>query len=163
MNRIQVRKQIEEMLQHKFKYIFVKNVIDLNIIHLTFKMDSKSHNLQMTLQFEENYCDILCFLSPTVLNEKSETYLDVLKTVNCINWHIKAWGRYYIDDYYDIAYSLRLSYDVLEAMPGKYLEQIEAAVEYYADLFVLLVNVCNGKTSFEEAKQYINDMWDAIQ
>lgn len=51
-------------------------------------MDSKSHNLQMTLRFTDKYCDVLCFISPRVLNEKNENF-DVLKTINTINWYIK--------------------------------------------------------------------------
>lgn len=28
--------------------------------------------------------------------------------MNYINWNVKSWGRYYIDPFYDVAYSLRL-------------------------------------------------------
>ena len=45
--RIKAKKQVNTMLHHHFKYLFVENAIDLNTIHLTFQMDSKSHNLQM--------------------------------------------------------------------------------------------------------------------
>lgn len=162
MTRNQARAKTEELLRHS-RYLYRKTLLDGNTIHLTFQMDSRTHDLQMTLRFEETYCDILCFISPTVLRGDSTAALETLKLVNEINWYVKAWGRYYIDDNWDIAYSLRLGYHVLEAMPDACLDQIETAVAYYADLFVLLLKVSEGKETYETCKQFIEEMWGAEQ
>ena len=160
--RIKAKKQVNTMLHHHFKYLFVENAIDLNTIHLTFQMDSKSHNLQMTLRFTDKYCDVLCFISPRVLNEKYENF-DVLKTINTINWYIKSSGRFYIDDYNDIVYSLRLGYDILETMPDMFLAELETSIQYYEDLFVLILEVSSGKKTYCECKEFIDEMWGVLE
>lgn len=105
----------------------------------------------MTLRFTDKYCDVLCFISPRVLSEKYENF-DVLKTINTINWCIKSSGRFYIDDYNDIVYSLRLGYDILETMPDIFLAELETSIQYYEDLFVLILEVSSGKKHIVNAK-----------
>jgi len=124
---------VDEILKKDFKYLYRRKRRDINTLHLTFQMDSKSHSLKMAFTFREMWCDIL------------------------------SWGRYYIDTYGDLAYSLRLDYDVLEKMPYECAKEIECAIDYYADLFVPLLNVCQGKTSFNDTKQFIDNMWGGIQ
>ena len=162
MNRMAARTQIESILKHNFKYIYFQNNLNINTIHLTFHMDSKSHNLQQTFRFEEKWCDVLCFISPTVLEKDSESYWQALQTINYINWNVKSWGRYYIDEYNDLAYSLRLDYNVLETMPDECTKEIEAAVDYYADLFLPLLKVGQGKATFEDTKEFIDEMWGEL-
>jgi len=82
------------------------------------------------------------------------------KTINTINWYIKANGRFYIDDYNDIAYSLRLGYELLEVMPDKFLCELEAAIQYYEDLFELIIAVCAGKKTYFECRDFISMRWD---
>lgn len=94
MNKIKAKKKVGDMLHNQFKYLFVENVIDLHTIHLTFQMDSKSYNLQMTLRFADAYCDILAFISPRVVDENN--YLNILKTINVINSYAKGWGKFYV-------------------------------------------------------------------
>ena len=154
---------VDEILKKDFKYLYRRQRIDINTLHLTFQMDSNSHGLQMAFTFQEMWCDILCFISPTTPTPCSNYYWKALQVVNYINWSIKSWGRYYIDIYGDLAYSLRLDYDVLEKMPYECAKEIECAIDYYADLFVPLLNICQGKTSFNDTKQFIDDMWGGIQ
>ena len=74
-------------------------------------MDSRKYELQSNMLFEENWVDILTFISPMVVKVGSEVYMDVLKIVNFINWVSKSTtGRMYLDDVGDIAYSLRFTY-----------------------------------------------------
>lgn len=40
MNWINAKNQIEDILKRNFKYLYVKNNLDINTIHLTFQMDS---------------------------------------------------------------------------------------------------------------------------
>ena len=164
MTRMSARTQIEAILRRNFKYLFDKSIFDINAIHLVFQMDSKSYNLQMSLEFEEKWCDVLCFISPTVLTTtKHEAYWQALQTVNHINWNVKSWGRYYIDEYNDLVYSIRLNYNVLKSIPDECAKEIEKAVDYYADLFILLLKVCEGKENFEYAKYFIHEMWGVMQ
>ena len=86
-----------------------------------------------------------------------------MKTINYINWNIKSWGRLYVDDFGDIAYSLRINYDILNSIPQESIKEIEATVDYYSDLFIPLLDVSQGKKSFDETKLFINDMWGGIR
>lgn len=157
MNMIKAKKQVKDMLHHNFKYLFKETVLSLTTMHLTFQMDSRIHNLQMILDFKDNYCDILCFISPTVL--KDEYYIVTLNTVNTINAYAKAFGRFYIDDCNDLVYSLRLGYNLLEKMPELFLSEVVGAIQFYEDIFVLLLNVAGGKKTYEECQAFIDDMW----
>lgn len=158
MNKLQAKTIVKKLLHNHFSYIFTEQAIDLLTLHLTFKMDSGTHSLQMSLSFQDNYCDILTFISPTVLKDES-AYIDTLKTVNEINWNTKAFGRFYIDDQNDIAYSLRMNYLFLEEMPDLFLYQITTAVKYYEDLFCLIIEVASGKKSYEYCRDFLNKMW----
>lgn len=122
---------VDEILIKDFKYLYRRQRIDINTLHLTFQMDSNSHGLQMAFTFQEMWCDILCFISPTTPTPCSNYYWKALQVVNYINWSIKSWGRYYIDTYGDLAYSLRLDYDVLEEMPYECAKEIECAIDYH--------------------------------
>ena len=158
MNKMKAKKKVENMLHNQFKYLFVENVIDLHTIHLTFKMDSKSYNLQMTLRFADTYCDILAFISPRVVYENN--YLNILKTINVINSYAKGCGKFYVyNDYSDIVYSLRLNYSLLEMKTELFLKEIELAVQYYEDVFTLILEVASGKKSFEACNNFIHEMW----
>lgn len=163
MNRAKAMQSVEELMKNNFKYLCNRGNYNINTIHLTFQMDCNSHNLQMTLQFEENWCDVLCFISPTVIEIGTESHLQALQIVNYINWNVKAWGRYYIDEFGDIAYSLRLHYNVLEKMPQECAKEIESAVDYYVDLFVPILNLCKDAVSFADTKRKIDETWGEIQ
>lgn len=157
-NLLKAKSKIRNLLKTKFQYIYTEKAIDPVIDHLTFKMDSTTHNLQMTFEYNEKYCDILCFISPTVVSENS--YIDTLRLVNSINWNVKAMGRYYIDDYKDIAYSLRLDYELLEKQEDRFLQEIETAIQYYEDVFMLILNVSLGKFGYDKAYAELNSMWN---
>ncbi|MEK6453327.1 hypothetical protein [Caldifermentibacillus hisashii] len=164
MDKITAIRKVETVLKRDFKYLCKKRRLDAETIHLTFSMDSKTHDLQTTFKFSERWCDMLCFISPTILTKKyNDNYWEALQTINYINWNTKSWGRFYIDSYGDIAYSLRLNYYVIEKMPHESTKEIEVAIDYYADLFVPLLNVCQGKAKFDDIKQFIDDMWGGLQ
>ena len=154
---------VENLLKNDFKYLYKKRKPNINTLHLIFVMDSKTHNLQMCLEFRDKWIDILSFISPTILNHDNDSYLETLKTINYINWNVKSWGRFYIDDFGDIAYSLRINYDILNSIPQESIKEIEATVDYYSDLFIPLLDVSQGKKSFDETKLFINDMWGGIR
>lgn len=163
MNKVSAMKIIDRILQEDFKYLYRRHNINLHKIHLTLQMDSKTHNLQMNFDFQERWCDLLCFISPTILTPNSDNYWEALKTVNYINWNIKSWGRYYIDTYGDMAYSLRIDYDILEKLPNEYAKEVECTIDYFVDIFVPLLNVGQGNNSFADTKQLIDDMWGGVQ
>lgn len=68
-------------------------------------------------------------------------------------------GRFYVDAYGDLAYSLRISYDFLEKEPNLAIRNIEEAIGFYSDLLIPFLDVYLGKKIFNEAKQFINDIW----
>lgn len=150
-------KRIRAYLVTDFKYIYKETNVGRHKIHLTFKMDSSTYDLQMTFDFEDSYCDILTFISPRVLT--AEYYDETLHTINEINTYVKAFGRFYVDEYNDVAYSLRLPYSMIENQPVHMMNEIEGAVAYFEDLFCVLLDVTQGKRSFEECKIFLQNMW----
>jgi hypothetical protein len=163
MTRAAAMKAIDEILQVNFKYLYHRrNVINIHTLHLTFRMDSKSHSLQMAFDFQESWCDILCFISPTTLTVGSENYWEALQAVNYANWHTKAAGRFYIDSFGDLAYSLRLNYQLLENEQDVCTKEIEAAIDFFVDLFVPFLNICKGEKRFEDIRQFIDNMYGVL-
>lgn len=159
MNRVQAMTTVDHILKHKFKYLYQQQKLNIRTLHLSFLMDSKTHNIQMTFEFQKKWIDIACFVSPTVFIENANIYFDVLQTINYLNWNINSFGRFYLDTYGDFAYGLRLDYLMLEQAEDICIKEIEAVVDYYADIFVLVLNVLRGETSFEYAKNFIDNMW----
>jgi hypothetical protein len=150
---------VNESLKKDFKYLYKKQFYDESTLHMTFLMDTKSHALQMSISFDDKWCDVLCFISPTVLTSDSPSYFEALKTINYINWNVKSWGRFYIDSSGDIAYSLRLNYEILSESSKRCIREIEGAIDFYSDIFIPLLDVCIGNASYSEAKQFIDNMW----
>lgn len=66
----------------------------------------------------------------------------------------------YLDDFGDIAYSLRFTYDWLEKYPEIVIREYESAIQYYEDLFTLLLEIAEGKKDYNEAKSFIEMMWN---
>lgn len=157
MTRAPAMKIIQAYLKDDFKYLYVENRTQIDEIHMTFQMDSPSYNLQGNLHFQENWLDVLIFISPRPV--KVETYGDVLQTVNYVNWYVKAAGRFYIDTYGDLAYSVRLKYEYLQNASLQIAQEIEAAVDYYVDLFPIFIQVCEGEITYKEAMEEIDRLY----
>jgi hypothetical protein len=120
-------------------------------------MDSDTHELQASLDFQEDWVDVLIFISPTPLEVGTKNYWQASQTVNYVNCYCKAFGRFYIDLHGDLAYSLRFKYDFLEAEPHMVIAEIQVAIEYYIDLFATLLGVCLGKISFDKVRLLIDE------
>lgn len=157
-DRIEAKKRIKKLLRTDFEYIYKEVNTGNNRIHLLFQMDSRSYSLQMQFDFSEKYCDILTFISPVVLTD--EYYNETLYTINTINIYVKAFGRFYIDAHNDIVYSLRLPYSMIENRPLETLWEIQGAVKYFEDVFCILLDVAQGKRTFEDCKDFIEKMWE---
>jgi hypothetical protein len=79
-----------------------------------------------------------------------------------MNSHVKAGnGRFYLDEeYLDIAYSIRVSYFILEAFPIESIQNsIFAALDFYVDAASPLYSVSKGNISTEEACNYMDKLW----
>lgn len=159
MNRAKAMIVVESMLKKNFSYIHKRKRVSISEINLSFQMDYKKYGIQSSIKFEEKWIDILTFISPTVLIVGSDSYWQALQTVNFINWHTKTTGRFYIDTYGDLAYSLRIQYDSLEKDPNIALKEIEAAIDLYVDLFNPIMDVCLGKVSYEDVLKHIDSIY----
>ncbi len=161
MNRTKAMTAMQRMLDKNFKYLYTPAKTQINEIHLIFKMDSRKYELQSSMLFEENWVDILTFISPIAVKVGSREYMEVLETVNVINWASKSTtGRMYLDDVGDIAYSLRFTYEWLDKYPEIVIREYESAIQYYEDLFTLLIEVAEGKKNYDEARSFIEMMWN---
>ena len=163
MNRAKAMQTVEELLKKDFKYLCKKEKLNIFELHLSFQMDSNSHELQSSMDFQENWLNVLTFISPTALKIGSDAYWQALLIVNYVNWYTKSAGRFYIDSYGDLAYSLRINYDFLDKEPHMAIKEIEAAIDYYADLFIPFLDVCLGTKSFNDTKIFIDDMWGEMK
>ena len=160
MNKLKAMKQVDYLIKKDFKYLYKKEQANLTELHYTFKMDSLTHELQAGIQFEDSFADVLVFISPTALIVDSPEYFEAIKTCNYINCWTKAFGRFYVDAYGDLAYSLRFTYDFIEREPEFTVKEIEVAIDYYADLFIPLLDVCLGKKTAKDIEEEINDIWE---
>lgn len=160
MNRTKAMQIINDALNNDFKYFFKKQIMNINTQHLSFLMNSRDYNLQMTLEYKEQWCDVLCFISPTVLEYGSEAYFEAIKVANYLNWNIKSCGRFYVDTYGDFAYSLRIEYDLLESNTQFCINELETAVDYYSDVFTPVLKVMQGKEIFPWFKEYVDAIWN---
>ena len=159
MNKVKAMQTIERLLKTDFKYIYKKENLDFFELNLTFQMDSNTHELQTNIKFLDEWFDVLAFISPSVLKVGSGCYWEAIQTVNHVNWYTKGAGRFYVDAYGDLAYSLRINYDFLEKEPNLVIKNINETIDFYSDLFIPFLDVCLGKKTFNEAKQFIDSMW----
>lgn len=156
MTRAKAMVFLEQVLQKEFKYLHERNKINLYMSHLTFKMESV-FSLQMTIEFNEHWMDVLAFISPTPLHKRN--YSKAIVAVNHLNNYVKSWGRFYIDSQDDVAYSLRIGYELLEIASKQVIKELECAVDYYVDVFTPLVKVCRGKMSANDFMEFVDNMW----
>ncbi len=161
MNRTKAMAAMQYLLKNQFKYLYVSDKTHIYEQHLCFKMDSIKYDLQSSMMFEEKWVDILTFVSPTAVKVGSLEYMETLKTVNFINWCSKSsTGRMYLDDVGDIAFAQRFKYEWLEKYPEIVIHEYEAAIQYYEDLFTLLIEVAEGKKNYTQAREFIEMMWN---
>ncbi len=158
MTQFQAMQTVDQHLP-KLKYIFLREQLGMQERHLTFQMDSHSHEVQMSLNFRNKALDVLTFISPTILTFDSPTYWESVKTVNYINTIIQSLGRFYVDASGDIVYRLNIDYTLLEQDPVLLIRELDCAIDYFSDLFTCLLDVAQGKLAFAEAMQFINLMW----
>lgn len=83
-------------------------------------------------------------------------------TINYINWNTKGIGRFYIDDNKDIAYSLRIKYEMIEKMPKLSLQEIEFAIDLYSDILKIIFDISNNKMGYKDGKKEIDFMWNKV-
>lgn len=163
MEKIKMMKKVDSLIKTDFKYLYKKDQANLTELHYTFKMDSLTHELQASIQFEDSFADVLVFISPTSLVVDSPEYYEAIKSCNFINWWTKAFGRFYVDTYGDLAYSIRLSYDLINRVPDIAVKEIEVAIDYYADLFIPLLDVCLGKKVAKDIEKYVDVIWEKLE
>ena len=140
-----------------FKYLYKKELLEIDLWHYTFQMDSGLPEIQMTIHFDIGFLDVLAFVHPIIVEDKN--FYELLRTINNINWNLKSLGRLYIDDYYDLAYSARIRYDLLDQMPELVLREIEFPIDMYSDLLKMIFDVSKGRVSYEVAKNEIDLIW----
>lgn len=150
--------QIKEEIKN-FKYIIdKKEFIKIDLWHFTFQIDAGLPEIQMTIDFHEEFLDLLAFPHPIIVNENN--FYNLLRIINTINWNWKAGGKLYIDDYRDLAYSLRVKYDFLEKMPELALKEIEFAIDIYSDLLKIIFDISQGNMTYEDGKKEIDLIWE---
>lgn len=48
-------------------------------------------------------------------------------------------------------------------MPNMFLTELETLIQYYEDLFILILDVSSGKKTYCECKEFINEMWGGLE
>ena len=52
MNKIEAMQTVENLLKKNFKYLYKKEKLNIFELHLSFQMDSNTHELQQALNFK---------------------------------------------------------------------------------------------------------------
>ncbi|QZO76334.1 hypothetical protein HIF96_08610 [Helcococcus kunzii] len=106
--------------------------------------------MQINFRFKDAYLDVLALISPTPLIFESKQYFEEIKFVNEINKYLRTIGRFYVDNNGDIAYSLRFKYDLYKEFDDLAANEIKIAVDFFSDLFYVILDVCFDIKSYEE-------------
>lgn len=162
LNKAIAMKRMKVLLSKYFHYIYKEvPVRDPYEIHLCYQMDSNRYELQSQMNFKNGYVDILTFISPRLLTPNTEVFDIAIKVINYINWVTKSTtGKFYVDDYGDITYAIRFPYWWFEYVADRLIREYTIAIQFYEDLFTLLLYVTDGKYNYEEAKEFIDEMWN---
>lgn len=156
MNKLKAMKLIDDIF-NDFKYIYTHKInLEITAKHFTFSMGYLPE-IQLTIHFRDEYLDVLAFPHPVIVNENNIN--EMILTINYINSIVKSLGHFYVDDNNDIAYTLRLNYDLLEKLPKYCLEEIETSIDFYCDILETLYRVSNGNLTYFESKEIINNIW----
>ena len=110
--------------------------------HYSFYANEPLQELQLTVSLFNNFCDILLFPHPIILDK--ENTLEAIRFINIVNSHCKPHnsnGRFYVDEeYLDIVFSSRISYDYIEAFPKKYIEDsVVSPMNYFFNISTLIL------------------------
>ena len=157
MNKVKALRLMQNQLKD-LKYIYKKEILAMDLWHFVFEMDLGLPEIQMSIEFTDNYVDILVFPHPVIVT--GENFDSLVRVINYINWNIKGIGRLYVDDHNDIAYSIRIKYEMLEKLTDLSLREIELAIDIYSDVLKILFDISTNKMDYEAGKEEIRLMWN---
>lgn len=157
-------REVKRMVAENYKYSHMQHyntkgqVIDyqkLNMVHYSFKSETPLKEIQVTFEFQETFFDMLAFPHPVIVTEKF--LRETIDFINYVNSIIKV-GRLYVDtEYLDIAFSVRVPYDIFEAFETKGIDlSLNSALCFYHDLGYILYAVVTGEMSADEGKISVN-------
>lgn len=131
--------------------------------NLSFPVGKPLREVQLTLNFQKNWVDILAFPHPRIIEE--EHVLEMVRFVNCLNSYVKLQntnGRFYIDETdLDVAYSSRLSYKYLELLPQEAVSHgVLGFLSFVADAAAPLYCVGQGEMTAEGGCRYVVELWE---
>jgi len=131
--------------------------------NLSFLVGAPLGEIQVTLDFREEWIDVLAFPHPRIVDE--DCVLEIVRFVNCLNGYVKLQdtnGRFYVDETdLDVAYSARLSYRYLELLPQEAVSHgVLGFLGFVADAAVPLYSVGQGEMTLEEGIQFMVEMWN---
>ncbi len=175
MSKMQAIKRINEDIL-KLPGFLEKNLIPPENMEVYSVFDCQHHytfydaareplkELQLTVSFFENFVDMLLFPHPTILDKEINT-LEAIRFINYVNSYSKPHnsnGRFYIDEEYsDVVFSSRITYDYIEKFPKKYLgDCIITPMNYFTDIGTLLFDVCTGIMTAESACNCLRSIWE---
>lgn len=134
--------------------------LDADMWNLSFPVGAPLGEIQITVEFNEDWIDVLAFPHPCILNK--DHVPEMLRFVNCLNGYIKLQrtnGRFYVDGL-DVAYNARLSYQYLELLPKEAVSRgVLGFLGFVADAAVPLYQVGQGEMTAAEGCQYMADRW----
>ncbi|WP_414047660.1 hypothetical protein ACMGE7_01930 [Macrococcus equi] len=137
-----------------------KGVIDLyqkDSIDIIYEISPRFAKIQANIQFREQYLDLLMFPTPTIVTDEKSVNIKLF--LNYVNRIMKSFGKFYLDEYNDIAYSLRIPYDVFENNKEKMMDElISIPLSFYTDIHQLLLRILLDLMSVEQAEKKYNEM-----
>ncbi|QTQ08616.1 hypothetical protein J9174_02765 [Macrococcoides canis] len=158
---------LEQLKQQHFKYETImfsneeEGIIDIrqmDSIDIIYKVHPKFVKIQANIQFHEQYIDLLMFPTPNIVKEGNE--IPIIIFFNYVNRIIKAFGHFYIDEYNDIAYALRINNEVFINNKEKMMsELIEIPLSFYEDICEIIMDLILEKIELNDAIHLINKKW----
>ncbi|MFC6292262.1 hypothetical protein BHU61_00415 [Macrococcus epidermidis] len=158
---------LRNLKQQRFSYSKLllsdseNGIIDLcqkDSIDIIYEINPNFVKIQTNIQFHEKYLDLLMFPTPCIVTD--EKVEDIKLFLNYVNRIIKSFGRFYLDEYNDIAYSLRIPYDFFNNNKERMMnELIDTPISFYMDINQILVAILIDLINVEEAEKKLNEVF----
>lgn len=133
-----------------------------SILHYRFVCVQPIQELQLSVSFSPTFCDILIFPHPIILHPAC--IQEAIRFINTLNRYHKSHnisGRFYVEEQdLDVAFSARLSYEYIEALPEQYLQTaVVSPIRLLHSISDLLFAVCKGILSAQQATEFLLKRW----
>lgn len=135
------------------------NVISLikDDYHMSIKLESIKLQLSLNIEGKSIFC--LVFPHPILVNSGNES--EIINFINYVNWLTLAFGHFYVDNYNDIAYAIRIpDYLIINNIAEVRKEIFEIPIKFFTDIQIPLLKLSNREWDAVIAIKYIDELYN---